>query len=359
MEDYALFMALKSKMPDQKWSDWPKELRCRKKPALQEACKALADEVFYHAFTQYLFFEQWRKLKAYCNDLGILLFGDMPIYVAEDSADAWANPDIFQLDRNRLPRRVAGVPPDYFSEDGQLWGNPLYRWTWLRFVHRYDWWIDRMRSMHAMYDLIRIDHFIGFANYWSVPYGAPNARNGKWVKGPGISLFNALNRSIPGLSIVAEDLGEVNDRVRALLKATGYPGMRVLTFGFGGGPENMHPPANLTKTRVVYPGTHDNDTTLSWLQHASQEDLESLRSFCSFSSPKEGVARLIETAFLSVSDTCVIPMQDVLMLGREARMNLPGTVGGNWLWRMRDDAFTPERIAWLRSLNQKSGRLIE
>ena len=358
LPDYALFMALKKHFGYRKWNEWPdNRLVCRKRRALAEAEASLRDECGYHRFVQYLFYRQWEELHAHCRRLGILLFGDMPIYVAEDSADAWAHPDVFQLDRRRIPTRVAGVPPDYFSEDGQLWGNPLYRWNWLRYVRRYDWWTDRMKAMHELYDMIRIDHFIGFANYWSVPYGSPNARHGKWIKGPGYPLFRKLNEALPGLRIVAEDLGETNDRVRRLLAQTGYPGMRLLTFGFGGGDDNIHHPDHLSANTVLYTGTHDNDTCLSWLKHASPEELRRVQAWRVFSSPEEGVREIIAGCFQAICDTCIIPMQDILGLDGRARMNLPGTVGGNWAWRMKSGAFTAAHIAWLRELNQESGRL--
>ena len=358
VHDYSLFTALKAHFGGVKYADWPdRGLRFRKRASIRKAGDELQKEISYHTFVQYLFFRQWQALRRYCHDLGILLFGDMPIYVAEDSADVWVHPDIFQLDSKRIPKRVAGVPPDYFSEDGQLWGNPLYRWNWLRYFHRYDWWVARMRHMQHMYDLIRIDHFIGFANYWSVKHGEPTARYGKWVPGPGKSLFERFNRELKGLHIVAEDLGEINDSVLSLLAFTGYPGMRVLSYGFGGGSDNMHHPDNLKKNAVVYTGTHDNDTLRSWLEHASPEEQTNLRKLWPYETIDEGIEAMVRGAFESPCDACVIPMQDLLGLGGEARMNLPGTVGGNWLWRMRSDAFTPQLIARIHKLNSDSGRL--
>lgn len=356
--DYALFAALHERFGGVQWTKWPdRDLRMRKKEALRRAAVAEAGEIDFHLFVQYLFFSQWDEWKAYCHSLGIRLFGDMPIYVAEDSADTWTRPDVFQLDRDRVPRRVSGVPPDYFSEDGQLWGNPLYRWNRLRFLRRYDWWIDRMRGMQRMYDVIRIDHFIGFAHYWSVPYGAPNARGGKWVTGPGRSLFARLNRALPGLSIVAEDLGEVNDQVRRLIDYTGYPGMRVLCYGFGGGADNPHHPANHVQNAVLYTGTHDNDTLRGYLTGAGEQELKSAREALGFTSVEDGIDAFVTACFRSPCDTCVIPMQDLLGLGTEARMNLPGTVGGNWLWRMKEGAFTGDIQRRVLELNQRYGRM--
>ena len=359
LPDFALFTALKDKFGGIKWSEWPDpDLRLRKRSALAAARGELSEEIGFQEFVQYLFFRQWDDLKTYCHQKGIELFGDMPIYVAEDSADTWTRPDIFQLDRSRIPKRVAGVPPDAFSEDGQRWGNPLYRWNWLRFVCRYDWWIARMKEMKKLYDWVRIDHFIGFANYWSVPYQDKTARNGKWVVGPGKSLFRQLERKVSGLHIVAEDLGVISDRVRELLKSTGYPGMRILMYGFGGNPsENCHHPSQLTENLIIYTGNHDNDTLRSWFEHATPDELRNARETLHFDTVEEGMKAFIRCCYESPCDTCILPMQDILGLGGAARMNLPGTIGGNWEWRMLPDAFTEEKIKQLRRLNESSGRM--
>ena len=355
-EDAALFTAVKHHFGAQKWTQWPdKDIRLHKEAAVLHYRKQLAEEVQYHLFVQMLFFRQWTALKRYCNERGILLFGDMPIYVAEDSADTWTHPEVFQLDRNRIPKRVAGVPPDYFSEDGQLWGNPLYRWHYLRFTG-YKWWVERMRAMASMYDMIRIDHFIGFANYYSIPYGAPNARNGKWVIGPGKSLFKTFRRKIPGMNIVAEDLGCVNDRVRALLKFVGYPGMRVLCFGFGGGDDNMHLPEHYEENSVVYTGTHDNDTVRGWVDAADENALNHAKRVLGFEDNADAPEAFIKALLASKANTAVIPMQDVLGLDNDARMNLPGTIGGNWRWRMLPGAATDAIASHLKDLNEKNNR---
>lgn len=360
LPDFALFMALKERYGGIKWSEWPdRDVRFHRKAALNNARRELREEIEYHSFVQYLFYRQWDAFRAYCHKEGILLLGDMPIYVAEDSADTWTEPCVFQLDSERIPQRVAGVPPDFFSEDGQLWGNPLYRWQYLRWIRRYDWWVRRMRGMQQLYDMVRVDHFIGFANYWSVPYGAPNARGGKWVKGPGSALFHKLNHELPELRIVAEDLGEINDRVRKLLVDTGYPGMRILSYGFGEGENNPHHPNNLTKNCILYTGTHDNEPCLSYLQHASLEELSRIKACYPFADFESGVRAMVEGCFESICDTCIIPMQDILILGEEARMNLPGTVGGNWTWRMKPNVFTQEIIDWLNMLNVKTRRIVQ
>lgn len=355
-EDAALFTALKEHFGGQKWTAWPDEaVRMRRPEAVGRYRAELDEQVRYHLFVQYLFFRQWTALKKYANDLGIRLFGDMPIYVAEDSADTWTHPEVFQLDRRRLPTKVAGVPPDFFSQDGQLWGNPLYRWRFLR-LHGYGWWVERMRAMAGMYDVIRIDHFIGFANYYAIPSGAPNARSGRWKLGPGRSLFRTFRRRLPGLNIVAEDLGCVNDRVRRLLAYCGYPGMRVLSFGFGGGDDNPHLPANYVENSVVYTGTHDNDTVRGWIDAADKNELRRAMDTLGFTRPEDGPDAFIRAVMASRADTCVIPMQDVLGLDGRARMNRPGTIGGNWLWRMLPGAATPEIAARLRELNNQTNR---
>ena len=359
VEDFALFTALKARYGGVMWTKWPdREVRRRQPAALERCRRELDGEIRYHLFCQYLFFRQWFALKRYCNGLGIRLFGDMPIYVAEDSADTWTHPEVFQLDGEGVPKRVAGVPPDFFSADGQLWGNPLYRWFSLR-LHGYGWWVERMAAMAKMYDIVRIDHFIGFANYYSVPQGAPNARTGKWIIGPGKSLFRTLEKKIPGLNIVAEDLGCVNDRVRRLLAAVGYPGMRVLSFGFGGGADNPHLPANYVTNSVVYTGTHDNDTVRGWIGTADDAALAQARQLLGFDKPEDGPAAFVRAVLASRADTAMIPMQDVLGLGGWARMNRPGTIGNNWLWRMAPGAATPELAQRLRRENEATNRRMD
>ena len=359
VEDFALFTALKARYGGVMWTKWPdREVRRRQPAALERCRRELDGEIRYHLFCQYLFFRQWFALKRYCNGLGIRLFGDMPIYVAEDSADTWTRPEVFQLDGEGVPKRVAGVPPDFFSADGQLWGNPLYRWFSLR-LHGYGWWVERMAAMAKMYDIVRIDHFIGFANYYSVPQGAPNARTGKWIIGPGKSLFRTLEKKIPGLNIVAEDLGCVNDRVRRLLAAVGYPGMRVLSFGFGGGADNPHLPANYVTNSVVYTGTHDNDTVRGWIDTADDTALAQARQLLGFDKPEDGPAAFVRAVLASRADTAMIPMQDVLGLGGWARMNRPGTIGNNWLWRMAPGAATPELAQRLRRENEATNRRMD
>ncbi len=354
--DFALFTALKEHFGGKMFSAWPdRDIICRKPEAIEKYSRMLDTEISFHVFCQFLFRRQWYALKKYCNERDILLFGDMPIYVAEDSADTWTRPEIFQLDRNRIPKRVAGVPPDYFSENGQLWGNPLYRWQYLR-LRRYDWWVSRMKAMAEMYDMIRIDHFVGFANYYSVKHGMPDARNGKWVIGPGKSLFRVLKREIPGIRIIAEDLGCVNNRVRSLLTWCGYPGMKVLTFGFDGDETNTHFPGNYGSNTVAYTGTHDNDTVAGWTAAASKEALAFAMKTLGFSKPEEAPDAFIRALFSGPCDTVVVPMQDILHLGTEARMNYPGTTGGNWLWRMKPDVLSLDLSMKYSTLNAETNR---
>ncbi len=355
--DFALFTAAKEHFGGAMWSNWPdKDLRFRRPEALQKWSEELHPETEFHVFCQYLFRRQWLDLKKYCNDRGIRLFGDMPIYVAEDSADTWTHPEIFQLDRELKPKKVAGVPPDYFSEDGQLWGNPLYRWTRLRFLQHYDWWVNRMKGMAELYDMVRIDHFIGFANYYSVKQGMPNARKGRWVIGPGKSLFARLQREVPDLRIIAEDLGCVNARVQRLLDWCGYPGMKVLTFGFDSDESNPHFIGCYGKNSVAYTGTHDNDTTLGWAKKASPEVLAFAGRTLGFTTAEEAPEAFIHALFKCPCDLVIIPMQDVLGLDTSARMNYPGTVGGNWGWRMKPDSLSLALSMKYYQLNKETNR---
>lgn len=353
-EDYAFFMALKGHFGGESWMKWPQEIRIRKENVLAKYKEELKEEIHYHIFVQQLFFKQWDALKKYANKKGIKLFGDMPIYVAEDSADAWTNPDIFQFDKDCRPLKVAGVPPDYFAVDGQLWGNPLYKWNTLT-RRKYSWWIDRLNAMGRLFDMLRVDHFIGFANYYSIPYGAENARNGEWVKSPGESFFTVVKEEVKGMEIIAEDLGEVNDRVKKLLKFCGYPGMKVLTFGFDGDETNPHFPDNYTENFVAYTGTHDNDTVLGWWSKASEEAKEFAMETLDFDEEDDISLSFIKAVLASPAERAIIPMQDFLRLGSEGRMNTPGTVGGNWGWRMTAPA-TDALKKEIKKLNQKAKR---
>ncbi len=351
LNDYSLFMAVKDYFGGKMWTEWPDiAIRMREEKAIEHYGRILGDEVNFYKYTQYLFFKQWTSLKSYANKNGISIFGDIPIYVSEDSSDTWANPEIFQLDRDRRPVKVAGVPPDYFSEDGQLWGNPLYDWKKLKKTG-YAWWINRLKTTLELYDMVRVDHFIGFANYYSIRAGAPNARVGKWEKAPGKHFFSNVKRKLPELNVIAEDLGVISKRVKRLLRFCGYPGMKVLSFGFDGGQDNPHFLANITENSICYTGTHDNDTLIGWWNQLGEET----KKYAKENLPERDTISdsMIEAALGSPARIAVIPMQDILKLDGSARMNTPGTVGGsNWRWRMQKGALTDELAAKYRELNE-------
>lgn len=359
LRDYALFMAIKQKFNQVSWMQWPDEdIRMRRPEAMNRYEQELREDVRYYMFLQFLFRDQWMRLRRYANERGIMILGDMPIYVAEDSSDVWANAKFFQLNCERRPKRVAGVPPDYFSEDGQLWGNPLYRWHYLR-LHGYGFWMDRLRAMAQLYDSVRIDHFIGFANYYSVKAGEKTARNGKWVIGPGKAFFAAVKKKVPELNVVAEDLGAVNDRVRNLLAFCGYPGMKVLQFAYdGGGGDNSHQPQLYQPNCAAYTGTHDNDTSLGWWRACSDQTRRNLREALGEVDDSTVVWRMIKAVFNSRANIAMAPMQDFLGLDSAARMNTPGTVGEkNWRYRALSSDFSAELAARMRALCEESGRV--
>ena len=352
---YATFRAIKAKFGEISWMEWPdRDIRLRKPEALAKYEEELADEINYYVFGQYLFFDQWQRLHDYANMNGVKIMGDMPIYVAEDSSDVWLNPELFELDEDCKPIRIAGVPPDYFQKDGQRWGNPLYDWK-KHAESGYSWWIGRLRAMGKLFDILRIDHFIGFANYYAIPAEEKTARNGKYEIGPGRKLFNRIKKALPELNIVAEDLGVVNKRVKNLLAWCGYPGMKVLQFAFDGD-DSPDLPANHVKNCVVYTGTHDNNTTLGWWADASDETKARARKALGMREGDDDILdAMLRAGFNSPADTVIAPMQDCLALDGEARMNYPGTVGGNWLWRIPKTDYAPI-AAYFRRLNRMSGR---
>jgi 4-alpha-glucanotransferase len=333
LDDYALFMALKASMGQKPWSQWEKPLKQRIEKELEKYRVSLHDEIVFHQFMQFLFFRQWTCVKEYARQRHVSIIGDIPLYVAMDSADAWSRPELFEFDDAKNPVAVGGVPPDYFSETGQLWGNPLFRWD----VHKkagYAWWINRIRWNLLLYDVVRIDHFRGFAGYWSVPYGEKTAINGKWISGPGKDLFQAIADALGDIPIIAEDLGVITDDVEDLRDSFGLPGMKILQFAFDSSEENDYIPHNFTRNCIVYTGTHDNDTLAGWFAKAKKEDRQYVLDYLN-SDGKNITNDFIRLAFASVAYTAVIPMQDLLGLGKEARMNLPGTTQGNWQWRMK------------------------
>ena len=340
------------------WAEWDEKLRVRDAAALDEARKKYAEDIEFYKMLQYLFFKQWRELKAYANENGIEIIGDVPIYVAGDSADVWANPKQFYLDEDLNPIEVAGCPPDGFSADGQLWGNPLFRWDEMK-KDNYAWWTKRIKAMSELYDIIRIDHFRGFDEYYAIPYGDETAENGEWMPGPGMDLFLKMKETLGDLPIIAEDLGFLTDTVRQLLKDSGYPGMKVLEFAFVAGEDSDYLPHNYDKNCVVYTGTHDNDTLQGWYQTLSEEDKEMTKEYLNnpYTPDEEVHWDFISLAMRSVADTCIIPVQDYLGLGKEARINTPSTLGGNWVYRLPKKTFDAAKIRKIRRMTEICARL--
>ena len=347
LEDYALFMTLKEENGGKSWQEWPEALKHREPKALERAGQAHSEDIAFWTCVQYLFYRQWRELKRYANHKGVSIIGDLPIYVALDSADVWAAPGQFQLDETLQPTEVAGCPPDAFTADGQLWGNPLYDWERMK-KDGYRWWMARVEHQCDIYDVLRIDHFRGFEAYYAIPYGAENARNGRWRTGPGLDFFREVERSVGKYPIIAEDLGFLTDGVRQLLEDTGFPGMKVLEFAFDPNGDSDYLPHNYNKHCVVYTGTHDNDTVMGWLTSASDTDVEFVKEYLRLTTEEGYHWGMMRGAWSSVADLAVVQMQDVLGLGSEGRVNTPSTVGLNWRWRMEKNAATPELAARLR-----------
>lgn len=355
LHDFALFMALKEQFPGAAWCDWPEAIVSRDPAALAAASVDFGSRIGEHKYQQWQFFRQWQQLREYATQRGVGIFGDIPIFVAYDSVDVWANRHLFLLDTAGRPTVVAGVPPDYFSKTGQLWGNPLYNWDAMS-RSGYAWWLDRVRASLGLYDLIRIDHFRGFAACWEVPYGEKTASNGRWMPGPGEALFSALAAALGDLPIVAEDLGVITPDVEALRDEFSFPGMKILQFAFGSGPDNPYLPHNHVRNSVVYTGTHDNDTTLGWFAALSARDKKQVLHYLDRSG--EGIVRdLVRTALASVADTCILPLQDLLELPGDSRMNLPGIAGGNWSWRFAKGALTAKLSKRLLELTETYGRI--
>lgn len=333
LPDFALFMALKGKLNGAAWYTWEDGLKKRDPDAIWNVRQELKDEIRFYSFVQFIFDRQWRALRSYAHSKDIKIIGDVPIYVPYDSVDVWSNPELFQLDENMNPTAVAGCPPDAFSDDGQLWGNPLYRWDDLK-ADGYGWWIRRLAAAGKLYDVVRMDHFRGFEAYWSVPFGDTTAKNGRWVKGPGLDFMNTVKAQLPHISLIAEDLGFLTQEVLDLRDESGFPGMKVLGFAFDSREPSEYLPHTYPANSVVYTGTHDNMTTRQWFDTAGAEAVAYAREYMTLSESEGYVWGMIRTAFASVSDTCIIPMQDYLDLGGEARMNFPGTMtDANWTWR--------------------------
>ncbi len=365
LDDYTLFRALKNSNDGKLWSEWPREQALWDRSALVKAQATLAEEIEAQKFYQFLFFQQWSALKRYCKLRGIKIIGDIPIFVALDSADVWTNPEQFKLDADRKPIVVAGVPPDYFSETGQYWGNPIYNWEGM-LADGFKWWIKRVQAAFTMFDIVRVDHFRGFAASWEIPGTDKTAERGRWVNVPGKELFSAIRNQLGQLPIIAEDLGVITPDVEELRDALGFPGMKVLQFAFGGDSSSGDLPHNYKRNLVVYTGTHDNDTTLGWFEggvgesstrEASEIDFE--RTFCMKylnSDGREINWDFIRAALSSVADTAITPLQDILGLGNEARMNLPNSTSGNWSWRFEEGASTQDIAFRLLDLTRTYGR---
>ncbi len=356
LDDYAMYMSVKAYFDNRSWTDWDDSgIRMRKPTSMAYYSNKLGEDIGFWKFVQYEFFKQWAKFKKYVNSLGIKILGDMPIYVAMDSADTWANPQIFQLDQNLRPTNVAGCPPDYFSKTGQLWGNPLYRWDYLK-QQGYDWWFKRLKSASQLFDITRIDHFRAFDAYYSIPYPAENAINGKWIEGPGLDFFIKMKERLGNIEIVAEDLGTLTPSVYKLMADVGYPGMKILEFAFGSGDDNPYLPHNYNNNCIVYTGTHDNDTVLGWEKTAPDHELMHAYNYLKPYDGEKLSWTMIRTAYKSKADYAIIQMQDFLNLGSEARMNTPSTLGCNWAWRVRKSDITHQLAGSIRQLVQQSGR---
>ena len=356
LDDYALFMALKDENGGVAWENWPYALRMREDSALREARERLGESMRFYQFVQYLFYQQWTNLRAYANERGIKIVGDLPIYVPLDSADVWSAPQEFLLDEQRRPRCVAGVPPDYFSADGQLWGNPIYDWGYMKQTG-YAWWMRRMRSACTLFDCVRIDHFRGLSSYWSVDAGAKTARDGEWVKGPGTDFVDLLKAEFPSFEIIAEDLGFLTDEVRELLAESGFPGMKVLQFAFDAREPSNYLPHTYGRHCVCYAGTHDNTTVASWFGEANPDDAAFSVRYLGLNEQEGYVWGMLRGGMGSVANLFIAQMQDYLCLGNEARMNIPGTLGGNnWKWRLLPGEITDELIEKISVMTKMYGR---
>ena len=356
LPDFALFMALKGKTGGKPWYQWEKGLKFRDPDAIWNARQELREEIRFFCFVQYLFNKQWVALREYAHSKDIKLIGDVPIYVPYDSVDVWSNPELFQLDENLDPVDVAGCPPDAFSADGQLWGNPLYRWDVIA-QEGYAWWINRLAAAGKLYDVVRMDHFRGFEAYWAVPFGDPTAKSGRWVKGPAMNFINAVKNGLPELKLIAEDLGFLTQEVLDMRDESGFPGMKVLEFAFDSREPSEYLPHTYTSNSVCYTGTHDNMTMRQWFETATPEAVQYATEYMNLSESEGLVWGVIRTAFASVSDLCIIQMQDLLNLGGEARMNFPGTLSdSNWTWRVKDGIINKSLAERILKLTKLYGR---
>ncbi|MBF6626160.1 4-alpha-glucanotransferase [Aerococcaceae bacterium zg-BR9] len=345
LQPYVEYMAIKEHFGLRAWNEWDEDIRLRQPEALAHYTNLLSDEMNYHRVTQFFFFEQWLALKKYANEHHIQIIGDMPIYVAADSVEMWTTPQLFKVSETLEPTVVAGCPPDEFSDDGQYWGNPIYDWDYME-KDQYAWWVLRLKESFKIYDQVRIDHFRGFESYWEVPFGSPTAAYGQWVKGPGLKLFNQIKKELGELNIIAEDLGFLTQEVIDMRDGTGFPGMRILQFGFGGA-ESLDLPHNYVQNTISYLGTHDNETVTGWYQSTAKANAKQADHYTNRKDNETIAEAMNRTLSASVSNQVIFTMQDLLDLDNTARMNTPSTIGINWLWRMKADAITPEIIAKL------------
>lgn len=357
LEDYTLYMALKAEFNYQGWIHWDDEIKFRKKDAIDKYKIKLADEIEYWTFIQYLFFKQWSDLKKYANDSGIKFIGDIPIYVSADSVETWSSPENFKIDKKTLePKVVAGCPPDAFSKTGQLWGNIIYDWNYMKGTG-YDWWIKRIKQNLKLYDVVRIDHFRGFESFWEIPYGDATAENGKWVKGPGIDLFNKIKEELGDIDVIAEDLGFLTEDVIKFVKESGYPGMKILQFAFDGSNGNPYLPHNYDRRCVAYTGTHDNDTCMGWFNSTAKDyEVKNAIEYLGLNEKEGYNFGFIRGSWSSIADTAIAQMQDFLNIGREGRMNVPSSFEGNWSWRMKKGSTTNELADKIAAMNYRYGR---
>lgn len=360
LEDYALYMSVKNSFGDVSLKEWDEDIRMRNPEAVEKYKKELQDDIGFFKFLQFEFMQQWLELKSYANSKNVKIIGDIPIYVSFDSADTWAHPELFELDEKKNLISVAGCPPDGFSADGQLWGNPIYRWDYHESTD-FAWWKLRMAKCKELYDVIRIDHFRGFDEFYSIPADAKTAQGGEWRKGPGIKLFNSLNGILSDVKIIAEDLGFVTDTVRELVAQTGFPNMKVIEFAFDerdSGNSSDYLPHNYTSNAVVYTGTHDNETLVGWLGQITKEEYEMVKAYTDYRGEDvlELADKIIRMIHASVAETCIIPLQDYLHLDNSARINIPSTLGGNWVWRMSKNDINDELVKKIGALTKLYGR---
>lgn len=357
LPDYSLYMALKDSYGGKAWTEWDEDIRMRKPAAIKESKKKFKDDIAFYTFCQFQFYKQWEQLRRYANDNGIKIIGDIPLYVSMDSSDVWVHSHLFELDERKNPINVAGVPPDCFSETGQRWGNPLYRWD----VHEkegFKWWCRRIQANAKFYDVIRIDHFIGMVRYYSIPEECPTAMEGEWIPGPGKKLTDAIKKAVPQADFIAEDLGVVVPQVRALQQRTKWPGMKILEFAFDGDASNEYLPHNYVDANcVVYGGTHDNEPLLGYFQSKKKKDLKFALRYLGVDQVKDIPGAIVRTAYASSARLVINQMQDILELGNEAKMNTPGTLGTNWKWRMLPGQFTKKHMKRLRKLSETYGRM--